>query len=262
MPAIERPGGITIAWDEVGSGPTVVFADQPFSPPDIYEALRTDLARDHRLVSYDMRGMGASTREGPYNLETDVDDLVAVLEAIGGADVLIGFSDGCHRAVKAAARRSELTAAVISPAGNPLGRDILATDGLAASDGVVDALQQMLKTDYRAALRTMITSINPEMDIDEVRDRIDRTIEYAPQEQAAARFQEWVMAEAREEALALGDRLWLIISPNVFFRGTIAAPTRELLPEANVLEVDEGAISAPQHTTKVVRELTKTRSRA
>ena len=85
MHAVERPDGVEIRWEERGSGPLVVIVHQIlWSYPQVYAELIGDLARDHRVVTYDARGCGASTRVGPYDAETDAGDLLAVTEAAGG----------------------------------------------------------------------------------------------------------------------------------------------------------------------------------
>ena len=63
---------------------------------------------------------------------------------------------------------------------------------MAASDTVVGALLSMFETDYRGALRSLITSVNPQMSEDEVRRRVQLQAEYQPQEVAVARLRAWV----------------------------------------------------------------------
>ena len=75
MPTLERPDGVEIAWESEGEGPLVVVANQFFSHRDVFGALIDELATDHTVVWYDARGTGASTRRGPYDMQTDVDDL-------------------------------------------------------------------------------------------------------------------------------------------------------------------------------------------
>ena len=71
---------MSLAWQERGEGPLVVLVNQFFGRPETFDALFDDLTRDHRLVTYDPRGIGESTRRGPYTFEADADDLEAVLE--------------------------------------------------------------------------------------------------------------------------------------------------------------------------------------
>ena len=68
----------------------------------------------------------------------------------------------------------------------------------------------MMETDYRGALRTMISTANPDLDEDAVRARVDASAERCPQEAAAPRMRAWVEDQALEDARALGDRLWIL----------------------------------------------------
>lgn len=264
MPALSRPGGIEIHWEERGEGPGVVFADQFFGPPDVFEPILSDLARDHRLCRYDMRGIGESTRTGPYDMATDVDDLRALLEELGDVSVVLAVGNGCHRAVKVLAADPSLADAVVSPAGSPLSRESLgAEEGLAGSDSVVDAFSQMMRTDYRSTLRTIIETMNPEMEVDAIRDRIERTLAHAPQEQAVERLEAWLNSDATEEALVLGDRLWLLLNPNnPWFTAEGLEQARRVLPDAHVIRLEQGPVTDPAPTTAVVRELSAKRAEA
>jgi pimeloyl-ACP methyl ester carboxylesterase len=105
MPAIERPDGVEIHWEERGRGPLVLIVHQIlWSRPGVYAALIAELARDHKVVTYDPRGCGASTRRGPYDAETDAGDLLAVAEAAGGGAVALAVGYGYNVAVRVAAR--------------------------------------------------------------------------------------------------------------------------------------------------------------
>ena len=72
------------------------------------------------------------------------------------------------------------------------------------------------------------------------------TVEFSPQDAAVQRLREWVDSIAYEEALALGDRLWMLQAPgNPWFTMDLLPKTRELLPEARVDESEDGPISRP-----------------
>jgi len=79
----ERPDGVEIAWYETGDGPLIVLANQFFGLWYTFEDLLGNLAVDHRVVRYFLRGTGESTRAGPYDLDTDAEDLAAVIESTG-----------------------------------------------------------------------------------------------------------------------------------------------------------------------------------
>ena len=66
------------------------------------------LARGHRLVRYDGRGMGLSDPAEEFSLETRLRDLEAVVDAAGlERFALLGMSEGAHTALRYAARHPE-----------------------------------------------------------------------------------------------------------------------------------------------------------
>jgi pimeloyl-ACP methyl ester carboxylesterase len=236
----------------------VVLANVYFNAPGYYRGLLDDLTQDHRVVEYDLRGNGRSTPAGPYDLETDAEDLAAVVEAAGPPAVAVALGDGCMRAVKAAAAHPQLIRAVVVPEASPIGsRRLVGTEGFMGSSSVLDAIVRMAETDWRAALRTIIESVNPQLTQDEVRDRVERSLEYCPAEAGLARGTAWIQGDATEEASALGDGLRILVSgdnpwipPNVQL-----GRTRELLPEARIEEVADGPYSRPDITAEAVREV-------
>jgi pimeloyl-ACP methyl ester carboxylesterase len=257
MPLLSRPDGVNLAWEERGEGPPIVLANQFFGIADTFSALIDDLASDHRFVTYNLRGTGDSTRQGPYNVEVDAADLEAVVELADGPVVLVAFADGCNRAVRVAARRPELVTAVVSPAGNPVGlAAVEGTDALAGSASVLQALVGMMGTDYRSALRTMFATANPSWDEESVRQRVAVTVEILPQEAALPRMKAWIADDVTEEARMLGDRLWMLEDgTNPWFPIEVARQTRSILPEANIMEVEGGAITRPDIASGVIRRL-------
>lgn len=258
MSRLRRADGVEIYWEERGEGPLVVLAAQFFGFPETFEGLAHDLARDHRFVTYHLRGTGSSSRRGPYDIDQDADDLAALIDELGGPALLVAVGDGTSRAVKAGALRPQLVSAVVSAGGNPVGRTAAAgTESLAGSDSVLDALLAMIETDYRAGLRTMIDSANPQLDSDGLRDRLNRTVEHVPHEAAVPRIRAWIVDDASREAQSLGDRLWLLEhGHNPWFPIEVARRTRKLLPEAHIEEVADGPLTRPDITAAVIRKLT------
>jgi pimeloyl-ACP methyl ester carboxylesterase len=261
MPLLSRPDGAQIHWEERGEGSLVVLATQFFGSPEVFENLVADLAADHRVVTYDLRGTGQSTRQGPYDVVTDAADMVALIESFGvGPALVIGWGDGCNRAVKIAAERPEVVGAIVTPGGNPVGREASqGADALVDSPSVIEALLGMIETDYRAALRTIIGGANPNLTEEEARTRVDSIVEYCPQEVGAARLRAWIDDDAREAAKIVGSRLWILSNAhedNPWFTPAGLDRTRELLPEVNIEDVEGGAISRPDLTAAIVRRVT------
>jgi pimeloyl-ACP methyl ester carboxylesterase len=258
MPNLLRPDGVSLAWQERGEGPLIVLANQFFGVAETFADLLEDLARDHRVVTYNLRGTGDSTPRGPYDVDTDAEDLAAVIENSGPPALLLAFADGCNRAVRVAARRPELVTAVVSPAGNPVGRQAVAgTEALAGSDSVLAALVEMMGTDYRGALRTMFSTANPNWDEERVRQRVAATVETLPREAALPRIKSWIADNVSEEARSIGDRLWLLEDgTNPWFPIEVARQTGKILTEAHILEVEAGAITRPDIAAGVIRGIT------
>lgn len=258
MPLISRPDGVELYWEERGEGPNVVIANQFFAPLAVFDGLLDLLVLHHRVVAYDMRGIGSSSRQGPYDMDTDVDDLAAVIEATCDGPVVIAtMGDGANRAVRMGASRPDLVRAVVCVASNPVNRAAgQGGDGLAASDSVMEALQAMMETDYRGALRTMISTANPDLEDEAVRSRVAASAEWCPQEAAAPRMRAWVADEAVENSRALGDRLWILEEEtNPWFMETVKR-TAELLPDAHVYSTEAGAVSRPDISASCISAIT------
>jgi pimeloyl-ACP methyl ester carboxylesterase len=217
------------------------------------------LAPDHRVTRYDVRGTGRSTRTGPHDMETSAGDLEAVLEATGGPAVLVGIADAASFAAPVAARRPDLVAAVIAIAGAPVSREMfLGTDSMVGSDAVIDAFLDMIETDYRGAIRSLVTAANPQMSEDELRERTHRQVEYCPHEAAVGRVRAWVAADATDAGLALGERLWLLYADDVagpWFPKPQEYVRRvsEALPRAHLRHLEEGIVSRPDLTAELLR---------
>ena len=266
MPRLRRPDGAELEWWVDGEeGPLVAIALMALHPPLVCERIAKDLASDHRLLSYHLRGTGSSSRVGPYDIETDAADLAAVVEEAGGDALVIALGDGARRSVKAAAAHPGLIHTVVVSGEFPLGRigGHGSQDALANSPAVLDALLGLLATDYRTGLRTMMAS-SGEDDWHEnaMRDRLDAIEAHSPREAGVPRMISWVEDESRSEGRALGGRLWYLHYPgNAWFQGSLEI-VRRSLPEAQLQAVPDGVISCPAENAAVIRRILATRRAA
>jgi pimeloyl-ACP methyl ester carboxylesterase len=255
---VEPQDGVEIHWEARGEGPSVVLATHWYAHPTVLQGLCAQLAVDHRVVTYDQRGTGASTRTGPYDLETDTDDLAAVIEAGGPPAIVLGWGDGAIRAIRLAAERGDLAPAVVAVGANPLGLAILAgLDSPGGSSGVLAAFEQGLRTDYRSAIRGLLRASSLQMTEDEARRRVEEQLVYCPHEAALARFDIWRQVDPTAEAARLGDRLTvLLFETDMGPPGDVARRTSERLPGARVEVLENGPVSRPDLTAEATRRVT------
>jgi pimeloyl-ACP methyl ester carboxylesterase len=265
MAKVTRADGAEIHWETRGEGPTVVIAHHTlWSFPWVYAKLIADLARDREVVVYDPRGCGQSSRRGPFDLETDAGDLEAVIEAAGDAAVVLAVGDGLNRTARVAVARPELIAAVLAVVPGTaavLPRSELQGSGvIAASDSVIEMLLQMMSTDPRAALRSLVTMQNPDYGEAEVRDRVDRVADYLSPEAAVGRAHAWLGDDLSAVVNALGDRVSILHGgPDPLFEGALEDRVAELFPNARLEAVSDGPISRPDLTAALVRALAASR---
>lgn len=94
-----------------GQGPAVVLIHGFGDTGDMWAPLAADLARDHRVVVPDLRGMGLSSKpEGGYDKRTQAGDIRAVLTALGiDRAAIVGHDIGTMVAYAYAARYPDKT---------------------------------------------------------------------------------------------------------------------------------------------------------
>jgi pimeloyl-ACP methyl ester carboxylesterase len=95
--------GTPIAYQRTGEGPAVVLISGAMSTGATVAPLAAVLADRFDVVVYDRRGRGASGDTGPYTVAREVEDLAALIEAVGGEASLYGMSSGGALALEAAA---------------------------------------------------------------------------------------------------------------------------------------------------------------
>jgi pimeloyl-ACP methyl ester carboxylesterase len=246
-------------------GPLVAIALMGLHPPGTCDRFAADLAADHRVLTYDPRGTGRSSRVGPYDIETDAADLAAVVEDAGGDALVVALGDGARRAVRAGAEHPDLIHTVVISGELPLGRigGGGSREALANSPAVLDALLGLITTDYRAGLRTMFTSSGEDEWHDTaLRDRLDAVEANCPPDVGRARLRSWIEDESLAHGRALEDRLVYLHYPgNAWFQGSLQI-VRKSLPDAQLVPVPEGVISSPEENARAVRRLLAARRAA
>ncbi|MER5854850.1 alpha/beta fold hydrolase [Streptomyces sp. NPDC059688] len=95
--------GTRLAYEVTGRGPTVILVSGAMSTGGTVAPLAARLADRCTAVVYDRRGRGASGDTAPYAVAREVEDLAALVEAVGGEAALFGVSSGGALALEAAA---------------------------------------------------------------------------------------------------------------------------------------------------------------
>lgn len=78
-----------------------------------------------------------------------------------------------------------------------------------------------------------------------------------PQDVALPHIEEWTSGDAiSRTGRVLGDRLWIVQHEDPLVPLAALQRARELLPEAHIVEAEDGPISRPEIVAGVVRKIT------
>jgi pimeloyl-ACP methyl ester carboxylesterase len=105
MKAVTSKDGTMIAYDQYGTGPTVILVDGAlqYRAFDQGQVQLAELLAPHfTVIHYDRRGRGDSTDTQPYAVEREIEDIEALIDTVGGSAFLYGISSGAALAMEAA----------------------------------------------------------------------------------------------------------------------------------------------------------------
>lgn len=246
---LTRPDGVGLHWEQAGDGPGVLICNTFNLAP--LDGLVDRLASSRRVLWYEPRGTGRSTSRGPYDLDTGVADLEALLEHTGAVDVTLGVGDGAHRALRIADARPDLVARVVFTS-TALGRPgDESAPGFSGSTEVLRALMGLLRRDYRSGLRQMLSgSAHNEA---EERERLEELVAMIPQDAALGYLEAWIAAGSVDVARRLGDRLTVLAYPgNAWFPLEMYESLRDAFTEACFEFVEDGPMNRPDLAADVL----------
>ncbi|MEU6668789.1 alpha/beta hydrolase [Streptomyces sp. NPDC046727] len=95
--------GTSLAYGVMGQGPTVILVSGAMSTGGTVAPLAHRLTDRCTAVVYDRRGRGESGDTPPYAVDREVEDLAALIDAVGGEAALFGVSSGGALVLHAAA---------------------------------------------------------------------------------------------------------------------------------------------------------------
>jgi pimeloyl-ACP methyl ester carboxylesterase len=105
MHTVTSADGTRIAYDRYGEGPALILVNgaMGFRKFKKFEQIATALSEHCTVINYDRRGRGDSGAAGEVSVRHEVDDIAALIEAVGGQASLWGWSSGGAVALRAAA---------------------------------------------------------------------------------------------------------------------------------------------------------------
>lgn len=115
METVTSPDGTEIAFERTGSGPPLVLVHGAGGDHNVWEFfdVRATLADHCTVYAIDRRGRGESGDASAHDLDREVADVVAVVEAIDEPVTLFGQSFGALCALEAALRTGEIRRLIV-----------------------------------------------------------------------------------------------------------------------------------------------------
>ena len=102
MDKVTSKDGTKIAYDITGKGPALILVLGALNSRKSGAKLAKLLAARFTVISYDRRGRGNSTDTAPYSPQSEVEDIAALIGAVGEPVCLYGHSSGAALALEAA----------------------------------------------------------------------------------------------------------------------------------------------------------------
>lgn len=103
MRTVVSKDSTVIAYEKMGQGPAVILVVGAFNDRTKGIPLAQHLEANFTVFTYDRRGRGDSGDMPPYAVEREIEDLEALIQAVGGSAYVFGYSSGAVLAVRAAA---------------------------------------------------------------------------------------------------------------------------------------------------------------
>lgn len=150
--------GTEIAYEATGTGPALLLVDGALCLRRLgpSRGLAATLADRFTVYAYDRRGRGESgAGSSPYDVQREIEDLVAVLEAAGGSAHVFGASSGAVLGLEAARQGAAIDRLAVYEA------PFIVDDSHPANDArLPERVQEMVDADRRAdAVRTFLRTV-------------------------------------------------------------------------------------------------------
>ena len=201
---VTAPDGVRIACEVTGSGPPLVAVHGAGSARWSFNLLRPHLEDRFTVIAIDRRGRGDSTDAAGYSLESECDDVAAVVRDAGEGALLFGHSYGGLVAAGAALRLELPRLALYEPA----------MGGGLSTEETIERWERLVEQGERdAPTREFLREIGGYSDADidrlqqtplwEARRQIVHTLPRELRAERAHRMEDWRLGELGVPALLL-----------------------------------------------------------
>ncbi len=116
MEQVISPDGTPIAFDRLGEGPPLIVVGGASCDRAITRSTAEALARSFSVINFDRRGRGSSGDTLPFDVDREIEDIGALIEAAGGQAAVYGHSSGAALVLRAAASGLPITAVILHDA--------------------------------------------------------------------------------------------------------------------------------------------------
>jgi pimeloyl-ACP methyl ester carboxylesterase len=261
MPTVTSGDGTRIAYQTHGSGPPLVLVHGD-SASDYWDPVVPRFTDDHTVVTMDRRGRGDSGDTEPYDLEREVEDVLAVLDAVEGEPAVFGYSFGGLLAIEAARVAPVAALVAYEPA-------VLVGEYRERAD-LADRMAAALAADGpRAAMKLHVEEVIHGGDADD----LDAWLaEWPPWPEYAGLVDTTLRMNREIETYRLPDEL-AVDAPALLLTGTGGPPhlddsvraVAEALPDGRLVEYEGvshfGPTEAPGRISETVRTFLRQRAR-
>ncbi|HTU15426.1 MAG TPA: alpha/beta hydrolase [Solirubrobacterales bacterium] len=103
MDRITSADGTEIACEVSGDGPALILVGGALTDRAAQRPLAEELSDRLSVINFDRRGRGDSGANGPVDPAREVEDIAALIEAVGGTASVYGHSSGAGLALRAGA---------------------------------------------------------------------------------------------------------------------------------------------------------------
>lgn len=124
---VQSADGTRLRTVRAGDGPAVVLVHGTVGSARDWSQVIPRMASEFTVVAFDRRGRGGSDDAGDYSIDREIEDVVAVISAVGPPAHLVGHSFGAVLSLLVAARAGDRVGRLVlyeppvgdvSPAGN------------------------------------------------------------------------------------------------------------------------------------------------